>query len=394
MNGGRPPPPRPPEGSGDNVGTHCDSAYEASSIQSSFSRMASMWGLVMTTSSSSSSEGSDCVSMAPMRSTMGLEGTRVALGTRWCHLSIPNGALPIPTLSRVTHSQCCPQPVGSAPSYWGLHQGARGQGHGDKDMGTRTRGQGHGDKDMGTRTWGHRGAASPSSMVFPKAFPNLSAIMHDTPNAVPTHGVYTPPMGTHQGTWGQGHGDKAMGTRPWGQGHGAKAVGTATVVPPSSLGVIGVQEVFGATVALPAHHHQRHEGRQEDGGQNPDGHDDHRLHGSDPSGSGAALHLGPKGACNGVGTPRVRPCGALGIPRTVQTENPRPVPMGIPKSIPVGMWGTPRPVPMGIWRTPRPVCMGNPKAHLYGALEDPKTGPYGDPQSPTPRGSGDPKMSL
>ena len=43
----------------------------------------------MTTSSSSSSEGSDCVSMAPMRSTMGLEGTRVALGTRWCHLSIP-----------------------------------------------------------------------------------------------------------------------------------------------------------------------------------------------------------------------------------------------------------------------------------------------------------------
>lgn len=48
--------------------------YEASSIQSSFSRMASMWGLLMTTSSSSSSDGSDWVSMAPMRSTMGLEG--------------------------------------------------------------------------------------------------------------------------------------------------------------------------------------------------------------------------------------------------------------------------------------------------------------------------------
>lgn len=48
--------------------------YEASSIQSSFSRMASMWGLVMTTSSSSNSEGSDWVSIAPMRSTIGLEG--------------------------------------------------------------------------------------------------------------------------------------------------------------------------------------------------------------------------------------------------------------------------------------------------------------------------------
>lgn len=46
--------------------------YEASSIQSSFSKMASMWGLVMTTSSSSSSEGSLWVSMAPIRSTVGL----------------------------------------------------------------------------------------------------------------------------------------------------------------------------------------------------------------------------------------------------------------------------------------------------------------------------------
>ena len=210
MNGGRPPPPRPPEGSGDNVGTHCDSAYEASSIQSSFSRMASMWGLVMTTSSSSSSEGSDCVSMAPMRSTMGLEGTRVALGTRWCHLSIPNGALPIPTLSRVTHSQCCPQLVGSAPSYWGLHQGARGQGHGDKDTGTRTWGQGHGDTVVPPLhpQWCSQRlfpTSVPSCMTHPQRCPQP---MGSSPPIVDT------PKDTGTRTRGQGHGDKDTGT-PW-----------------------------------------------------------------------------------------------------------------------------------------------------------------------------------
>lgn len=47
--------------------------YEASSIQSSFSRIASMRGFVMTTSSSSSSDGSDWVSVVLIRSTMGLE---------------------------------------------------------------------------------------------------------------------------------------------------------------------------------------------------------------------------------------------------------------------------------------------------------------------------------
>lgn len=46
--------------------------YEASSIQSSFSKMASMWGLVMTTSFSSSSDCSLWVSMAPIRSNVGL----------------------------------------------------------------------------------------------------------------------------------------------------------------------------------------------------------------------------------------------------------------------------------------------------------------------------------
>ncbi|TNN85864.1 hypothetical protein EYF80_003708 [Liparis tanakae] len=47
--------------------------YEASSIQSSFSRMASMCGLVMTTSSSSSSDCSLWVSMAPIRSSVGVQ---------------------------------------------------------------------------------------------------------------------------------------------------------------------------------------------------------------------------------------------------------------------------------------------------------------------------------
>lgn len=48
--------------------------YEASSIHSSFSRMASMCGFVITTSSSSNSDGSLWVSIAPIRSTVGLRG--------------------------------------------------------------------------------------------------------------------------------------------------------------------------------------------------------------------------------------------------------------------------------------------------------------------------------
>lgn len=68
--------------------------YEASSIQSSFSRMASMWGLVMTTSSSSNSEGSDWVSMAPMRSTMGLEGRAREAVAGWKAAADPSSQRP------------------------------------------------------------------------------------------------------------------------------------------------------------------------------------------------------------------------------------------------------------------------------------------------------------
>lgn len=45
------------------------------------------------------------------------------------------------------------------------------------------------------------------------------------------------------------------------------------------LGVEMVQQVVRVTVAVPAHHHQGDEGGQEDGGQHPNGHDHHRLHG-------------------------------------------------------------------------------------------------------------------
>lgn len=92
---------------------------------------------------------------------------------------------------------------------------------------------------MGTRTWGHRGAASPSSMVFPKAFPNLSAIMHDTPNAVPNPWGPHHPLWTHQRTRGQGHGDKDTGTKKWGQGHGD------TLVPP-------LQSQWGSSNPMPS----------------------------------------------------------------------------------------------------------------------------------------------
>ena len=40
-----------------------------------------------------------------------------------------------------------------------------------------------------------------------------------------------------------------------------------------------LQQVVGVAVAVAAHHHQSHKGRQEDGGQHADGHDHHRLHG-------------------------------------------------------------------------------------------------------------------
>ena len=44
-----------------------------------------------------------------------------------------------------------------------------------------------------------------------------------------------------------------------------------------------VQQVVGVAVAVSTHHHQGNEGGQEDGGQHPNGHDHHRLHGDDGS---------------------------------------------------------------------------------------------------------------
>lgn len=96
--------------------------------------------------------------------------------------------------------------------------GAKGRGHGEKDMGTRTWGRGHEEKDMGTRTWGqgqgHGDTLVPplhpqwcSQRLFPTSVPSCMTLS-------PTSGVLT----TH---WRctKGHGDKDMGTRTQGS-HG------------------------------------------------------------------------------------------------------------------------------------------------------------------------------
>lgn len=57
------------------------------------------------------------------------------------------------------------------------------------------------------------------------------------------------------------------------------------------LGVKVVQQVVGVAVAVSAHHHQGNEGSQENGGQHPDGHDHHRLHGDSGSHGGWRLQL-------------------------------------------------------------------------------------------------------
>lgn len=49
------------------------------------------------------------------------------------------------------------------------------------------------------------------------------------------------------------------------------------------LGVKVVQQVVRVTVAVSAHHHQGNKGGQENGGQHPDGHNHHRLHGDSDS---------------------------------------------------------------------------------------------------------------
>lgn len=57
------------------------------------------------------------------------------------------------------------------------------------------------------------------------------------------------------------------------------------------LGVEVVQQVVGVAVAVSAHHDQGNEGSQENGGQHPDGHNHHRLHGDSGSRGGWRLQL-------------------------------------------------------------------------------------------------------
>ena len=56
-----------------------------------------------------------------------------------------------------------------------------------------------------------------------------------------------------------------------------------------------MQQAEGVAVAVSAHHHQGDEGRQEDGGQHPDGHDHHRLHGDPGSHDGNRQRRGARG---------------------------------------------------------------------------------------------------
>lgn len=57
------------------------------------------------------------------------------------------------------------------------------------------------------------------------------------------------------------------------------------------LGVKVVQQVVRVAVAVSAHHHQGNEGGQENGGQHPNGHNHHCLHGDSGSHSGCRLQL-------------------------------------------------------------------------------------------------------
>lgn len=57
------------------------------------------------------------------------------------------------------------------------------------------------------------------------------------------------------------------------------------------LGVEVVQQVVRVAVAVSAHHHQGNEGGQENGGQHPNGHDHHRLHGDSGSHGGCRQQL-------------------------------------------------------------------------------------------------------
>lgn len=57
------------------------------------------------------------------------------------------------------------------------------------------------------------------------------------------------------------------------------------------LGVEVVQQVVRVAVPVSAHHHQGNEGGQENGGQHPNGHDHHRLHGDSGSHGGCRQQL-------------------------------------------------------------------------------------------------------
>lgn len=57
------------------------------------------------------------------------------------------------------------------------------------------------------------------------------------------------------------------------------------------LGVEGVQQVVRMAVAVSAHRHQGGKGGQENGGQHPNGHDHHCLHGDSGSHSGCRQQL-------------------------------------------------------------------------------------------------------
>lgn len=52
-----------------------------------------------------------------------------------------------------------------------------------------------------------------------------------------------------------------------------------------------VQQVVRVAVAVSAHHQQGNEGGQENGGQHPNGHDHHRLHGDPVSRGGRRQQL-------------------------------------------------------------------------------------------------------
>lgn len=73
--------------------------------------------------------------------------------------------------------------------------------------------------------------------------------------------------------------------------HNIPTLGSDGLGQSHPLGVKVVQQVVGVAVAVSAHHHQGNQGSQENGGQHPDGHNHHRLHGDSGPQSGWRLQL-------------------------------------------------------------------------------------------------------